>query len=162
ETGFDLFPAFYLVAAGIIGLIGIHFFNETAGRPINGDTPPGSEDEELAEMGYELIGFNENAADEDKETTRSIPHSQLAARPDRGSSCQLRPLPHPPATGDDVYTLLNNAESSKFDLYLPGQLVAALHYKIDEDKNEVMLIYCEAIEPRQPDDHCQELMKRAL
>ena len=69
ETGFDLFPAFYLVAAGIIGLIGIHFFNETAGRPINGDTPPGSEDEELAEMGYELIGFNDNAADEDKETT---------------------------------------------------------------------------------------------
>src|SRR5699024_1785954 len=69
ETGFDLFPAFFLVAAGIIGLIGIHFLNETAGRPINGDTPPGSEDEELAEMGYELIGFNDNAADEDKETT---------------------------------------------------------------------------------------------
>src|SRR5699024_4120189 len=62
ETGFDLFPAFYLVAAGIIGLIGIHFFNETAGRPIDGDTPPGSEDEELTEMGYELIGFNDNAA----------------------------------------------------------------------------------------------------
>lgn len=59
-TGFDLFPAFYLVGAGIIGLIGIHFFNETAGRPIDGDTPPGSEDEELAEMGYELIGFNDN------------------------------------------------------------------------------------------------------
>jgi hypothetical protein len=54
-----------------------------------------------------------------------------------------------------VYTLLNNAESSKFDLYLPGKLVAALHYKIEEDKNEVMLIYCEAIEPREPVDHCQ-------
>lgn len=61
-----------------------------------------------------------------------------------------------------MYTLLNNAESSKFDLYLPGKLVAALHYTIDEDKNEVMLIYCEAIEPREPDDHCRELMKRAL
>lgn len=50
-----------LVGAGIIGLIGIHFFNETAGRAINGVTPPGSEDEELAQMGYELIGFNENS-----------------------------------------------------------------------------------------------------
>lgn len=57
-TGFDLFPAVHLVAAVIIGLIGIHFFNETAGRPINGVTPPGSEDEELDKMGYELIGFN--------------------------------------------------------------------------------------------------------
>lgn len=62
-TGFDLFPAVYLVGAGIIGLIGIHFFNETAGRPIDGDTPPGSEDEELAQMGYELIGFNDNDDD---------------------------------------------------------------------------------------------------
>lgn len=61
-----------------------------------------------------------------------------------------------------MYTLLNNTESSKFDLYLPGKLVAALHYKIEEDKNEVMLIYCEAIEPREPVDHCRELMKRAL
>lgn len=64
-TGFDLFPAVYLVGAGIIGLIGIHFFNETAGRPIDGDTPPGSEDEELAQMGYELIGFNDNDDDDD-------------------------------------------------------------------------------------------------
>ncbi|GAA1871834.1 MFS transporter [Brevibacterium marinum] len=69
-TGFDLFPAVYLVGAGIIGLIGIHFFNETAGRPIDGDTPPGSEDEELAEMGYELIGFNDNNDDAEAQDTR--------------------------------------------------------------------------------------------
>ncbi len=71
KTGFELFPAVYLVAAGVIGLIGIHFFNETAGRPIDGTTPPGSEDEELAEMGYDLIGFNDNGTDdtEDKQTS---------------------------------------------------------------------------------------------
>ncbi|UZD61618.1 MFS transporter [Brevibacterium sp. JSBI002] len=63
KTGFELFPAIYLVAAGVIGLIGIHFFNETAGRPIDGTTPPGSEDEKLAEMGYDLIGFNANSTD---------------------------------------------------------------------------------------------------
>ncbi|MGO3067305.1 MAG: hypothetical protein ACTIIT_14870, partial [Brevibacterium linens] len=56
-----------LVAAGVIGLIGIHFFNETAGRPIDGATPPGSEDEELAEMGYDLIGFNGNGTVDDSE-----------------------------------------------------------------------------------------------
>ena len=43
-----------------------------------------------------------------------------------------------------MYTLLNNQEASKFDLYLPGKLVASLHYTIDE--KEVMFIYCEAIE----------------
>ncbi len=67
KTGFELFPAVYLVAADVIGLIGIHFFNETAGRPIDGTTPPGSEDEELAEMGYDLIGFNDNGTDDDSE-----------------------------------------------------------------------------------------------
>lgn len=29
-----------------------------------------------------------------------------------------------------MYTLLNNSEASKFDLYLPGKLVASLHYTI--------------------------------
>ena len=46
-----------------IGLIGIHFFNETAGRPIDGTTPPGSEDEKLAEMGYDLIDSKDNPTD---------------------------------------------------------------------------------------------------
>lgn len=61
-----------------------------------------------------------------------------------------------------MYTLLNNAESSKFDLYLPGRLVASLHYTIDEDKNSMMLIYCESIEPEDSDRHCTELMMRSL
>lgn len=59
-----------------------------------------------------------------------------------------------------MYTLLNNSEASKFDLYLPGRLVASLHYTIDE--KEVMFIYCEAIEPRESARHCRELMDRAL
>jgi|GEM_PF-3534761 hypothetical protein len=60
-----------------------------------------------------------------------------------------------------MYTLLNNQESSKFDLYLPGKLVASLHYKLEKEKNEVMFIYCEAIETHQSDHHCRELMWRA-
>ena len=60
-----------------------------------------------------------------------------------------------------MYTLLNNQESSKFDLYLPGKLVASLHYKLEKEKNEVMFIYCEAIETLEAAHHCRELMWRA-
>ena len=59
-----------------------------------------------------------------------------------------------------MYTLLNNQEASKFDLYLPGKLVASLHYTIDE--KEVMFIYCEAIETLEAARHCKELMTRSL
>lgn len=59
-----------------------------------------------------------------------------------------------------MYTMLNNRSASKFDLYLPGQLVASLHYSIDE--NEMLFIYCEAIEMAAADRHCRELMRRAL
>lgn len=59
-----------------------------------------------------------------------------------------------------MYTLLNNSEASKFDLYLPGKLVASLHYTIEP--NEIMFVYCEAIEPIDSERHCRELMSRAL
>lgn len=61
-----------------------------------------------------------------------------------------------------MYTMLNNQESSKYDLYLPGKLVAALHYKLEPDANEVMFIYCEAIDHIQADRHRWELMRRAV
>lgn len=61
-----------------------------------------------------------------------------------------------------MYTLLNNSESSKFDLYLPGRLVASLHYKMQTEDNEVLFIYCEAIGTSDADRHRRELMKRAL
>lgn len=60
-----------------------------------------------------------------------------------------------------MYTLLNNQESSKFDLYVPGRLVASLHYKLEKDKNEVMFVYCEAIETLEAARHCKELMWRS-
>ncbi len=59
-----------------------------------------------------------------------------------------------------MYTLLNNSEASKFDLYLPGELVASLHYTITPD--EIMFVYCEAIEPLDSERHCRELMRLAL
>src|SRR5690625_6158010 len=74
----------------------------------------------------------------------------------RTSASPASPNPH--HSGVDMYTLLNNQESSKFDLYLPGKLVASLHYKLEKEKNEVMFIYCEAIETHQSDHHCRELM----
>ncbi|MGC2942211.1 MULTISPECIES: hypothetical protein [unclassified Brevibacterium] len=59
-----------------------------------------------------------------------------------------------------MYTLLNNTEASKFDLYLPGQLVASLHYTIAPDG--MMFVYCEAIEPINAERHCRELMRLSL
>src|SRR5699024_2967090 len=82
----------------------------------------------------------------------------------RGGSPNPRithPEPTPHHSGVDMYTLLNNQNSSKFDLYLPGKLVASLHYKLEKEKNEVMFIYCEAIETLEAAHHCRELMWRA-
>lgn len=59
-----------------------------------------------------------------------------------------------------MYTLLNNQEAAKFDLYLPGRLVASLHYRVDED--DVMFVYCEAVDKSDVDVHCRELMRRSL
>nr|WP_179429990.1 MFS transporter [Spelaeicoccus albus] len=59
ELDFDMFPAWYLVAAGIVGLIGIYFFRETAGRSLRGDQIPGDNDEELATAGIPLIGYKQ-------------------------------------------------------------------------------------------------------
>lgn len=59
-----------------------------------------------------------------------------------------------------MYTLLHNRQASKFDLYLPGELVASLHYKLSED--EMMFVYCEAVEKSNTDVHCKELVNRTL
>lgn len=59
-----------------------------------------------------------------------------------------------------MYTLLNNRDSSKLDLYLPGRLVASLHYRITTDA--MWFVYCEAIAPDSPDDHRREVLRRAL
>lgn len=59
-----------------------------------------------------------------------------------------------------MYTLLNNRAAAKFDLYLPGRLVASLQYTISPQ--EIMFVYCEAIDPTDADQHCRELMRLAI
>ncbi|HEY6800185.1 MAG TPA: MFS transporter [Agromyces sp.] len=55
-TGSTLIPGFYLTAAGIIGLVAVLTFNETAGRSLRGDVVPGDDDQKRLELGEELIG----------------------------------------------------------------------------------------------------------
>ncbi|WP_139418106.1 MFS transporter [Agromyces laixinhei] len=55
-TGSTLIPGFYLTIAGIIGLVAVLTFNETAGRSLRGDVVPGDDDQERLELGEELIG----------------------------------------------------------------------------------------------------------
>ncbi len=56
ETGSTLVPGFYMTVAGIIGLIAIWTFNETAGRSLRGDVVPGEDDVDRIAIGEELIG----------------------------------------------------------------------------------------------------------
>jgi len=54
-TGSHLFPAWYLIGAGIVGLIGVTCMRETAGRSLRGSQMPGENDVQLVEQGYDLI-----------------------------------------------------------------------------------------------------------
>ena len=55
ETGSVLVPGFYITIAGIIGLIAVLTFNETAGRSLRGDIVPGSDDAQRLATGQILI-----------------------------------------------------------------------------------------------------------
>ena len=56
STGSTLVPGFYMTLAGIIGLVAILTFNETAGRSLRGDIVPGNDDVDRIAIGEELIG----------------------------------------------------------------------------------------------------------
>lgn len=56
ETGSNLVPGFYMSVAGIIGLIAVLTFNETAGRSLRGNVVPGDDDQDRVALGEELIG----------------------------------------------------------------------------------------------------------
>ncbi len=53
-TGYLMWPAVYLMAAGVIGLISIHFVPESNGRPLWGSNPSASSKEEAEELAEEL------------------------------------------------------------------------------------------------------------
>lgn len=59
-----------------------------------------------------------------------------------------------------MYTLLNNRKSSKLDLYLPGRLVASLHYRFTAD--EMWFVYCESIVADSTDSHRRAVLRRGL
>lgn len=55
-TGNPLVPGWYLMAAGVIGLISVLTFKETAGRSLRGNVIPGSDDKQRRELGESLVG----------------------------------------------------------------------------------------------------------
>lgn len=55
-TGNPLVPGFYLAAAGLIGLISVLTFRETAGRSLRGNIIPGTDDGRRLAAGETLIG----------------------------------------------------------------------------------------------------------
>ncbi|MGO2750122.1 MAG: MFS transporter [Pseudoclavibacter sp.] len=56
STGNVLIPGFYLAGAGLIGLISVLTFKETAGRSLRGNVIPGSDDSERIAAGEHLVG----------------------------------------------------------------------------------------------------------
>lgn len=56
QTGNTLIPGWYLVGAGVIGLISVLTFKETAGRSLRGNVIPGSDDHLRIARGEELVG----------------------------------------------------------------------------------------------------------
>ncbi|MFE6157637.1 glycine betaine/L-proline transporter ProP [Streptomyces sp. NPDC056486] len=50
KTGNTLVPAFYLMVAGVIGLVSTFFLHETAGRPLRGSGPMVETDDEAREI----------------------------------------------------------------------------------------------------------------
>ncbi|MFJ4170755.1 MFS transporter [Paenarthrobacter sp. NPDC089714] len=56
QTGITIMPGIYLAVAGLIGLVAVLTFNETAGRSLRGTQIPGSDDEARIAAGEELIG----------------------------------------------------------------------------------------------------------
>lgn len=55
-TGNVLIPGWYLTVAGVIGLISVLTFKETAGRSLRGNVVPGSDDELRVANGEKLVG----------------------------------------------------------------------------------------------------------
>ena len=51
-----LIPGFYLAGAGLIGLISVLTFKETAGRSLRGNVIPGSDDSKRIAAGEHLVG----------------------------------------------------------------------------------------------------------
>ncbi|WP_443095694.1 MFS transporter [Rothia koreensis] len=56
KTGNPLVPGWYLAAAGVVGLIAVLTFRETAGRSLRGNVVPGADDDLRMARGEELIG----------------------------------------------------------------------------------------------------------
>ncbi|MFK0003053.1 MFS transporter [Paenarthrobacter sp. NPDC090520] len=56
QTGITIMPGIYLAVAGLIGLIAVLTFNETAGRSLRGTHIPGTDDEARIAAGEQLIG----------------------------------------------------------------------------------------------------------
>lgn len=55
-TGNPLVPGFYLCAAGVIGVLTVLTFHETAGRSLRGNVIPGSDDHLRVAAGEQLVG----------------------------------------------------------------------------------------------------------
>lgn len=59
------------------------------------------------------------------------------------------------------YSLVDDREAAAFELFLAGEVVAALHYRLNAVTNEVAFVYCEIAETLSAAQHCKVLLRLA-
>lgn len=64
-------------------------------------------------------------------------------------------------TNEDGYSLVDDRDAAVFELRLAGEVIAALHYRLDEANDEAAFVYCEIEETLAAAQHCKELLRLA-
>ncbi|WP_166822675.1 hypothetical protein [Brevibacterium limosum] len=67
----------------------------------------------------------------------------------------------PIRAGEGEYSLVDDREAAAFELRLAGEVVAALHYRLDEVTDEAAFVYCEIAETLAAAQHCKVLLRLA-
>lgn len=61
----------------------------------------------------------------------------------------------------DSYSVIDDREAAASELRLAGDVVAALHYTLDEENQQAVFVYCEIEETLAAAQHCRVLLTTA-
>ncbi|WP_210603063.1 hypothetical protein [Brevibacterium oceani] len=64
-------------------------------------------------------------------------------------------------TSEGEYSLVDDREAAVFELRLAGEVVAALHYRLDGVTHEAAFVSCEIAETLAAAQHCKVLLRLA-
>ncbi|WP_420096438.1 hypothetical protein [Brevibacterium sediminis] len=62
----------------------------------------------------------------------------------------------------DSYSVIDDREAAAFELRLAGDVVATLHYTLDEENQQAVFVCCEIEETLAAAQHCRVLLTTAI